>query len=108
MASYIPWFGKKRAALAEHEQNLREAIESKVAPALLAKAAEEVRNAHLRALRARLAQLAPCGKNAVANRNILREMETWRQLSTEQIIQGYRDGKLQGVRSSQIRRTARV
>lgn len=108
MASYIPYYGKKRAALAACERAFAAAIQSEVNAAKLAQNAEQVRDAQVRALRAKLAQLAPSEKNALAIAHIDQEINFWKRLSTNAIIAGYRAGKLQGHRSSEVRRMART
>lgn len=106
MGSYIPWFGKKREALADCEREFLESLQTATSPEKLASVAERVRAAQIRALKAKGAQLVPLERNAVGREHILQEIQFWKRLSADEIIQGYRDGKLCGHRSSEARRRA--
>ena len=59
MAGYVPWYGKKRACLVEHEKKFATLLQTTTEPDRLAEGAEIIRAAHVRALRASKACLAP-------------------------------------------------
>jgi hypothetical protein len=62
MASYLPWYGKKRQHLAEYEREFVAFLQTGATDSRLAKAAEKVRAAQVRALKAKRAQLPPSEK----------------------------------------------
>src|SRR5437763_1524139 len=107
MVSYLPWYGKKRERLAELEATFLAALQTATDAKRLHKSAETIRLAQIRALRAKRGQLARSEKNAVAVQNLNREIQFWLGLSVNQVIAGYRDGKLRGHRSSAVRRATR-
>lgn len=107
MATYLPSHTKKRDALAKLEAEFGAMLENNVQVALLVVAAEGLRMAHIRALRATRGSLRPAGKSDVAYRNLDREVNYWQRLPGEQIIEGYRAAKLQGRRRGTVRRAAR-
>ncbi len=91
MAGYIPWYGKKRQRLKQVEKEFIELLHQVRDPSVLAEAAEELRAAHIRALKARRDYLAPCEKNATAFQNRAREIEQWTNLPVQAIIRRYRE-----------------
>ena len=94
MASYLPWYGKKRARLAECERTFLSLFHKGTDPKRLRQAAETVRLAQGRALKARRAQFPPSEKAAVAIANLDREIQFWQNLTADQVIEGYRSGSL--------------
>lgn len=61
MASYVPWYGKKRERLTETKKKLRRLILRGAIQRELDQAAEEVRAAMVRFLRAERARVPQCG-----------------------------------------------
>ena len=90
MAGYIPWYGKKRARLKKVEQDLISLLRQPTHSSAIAEAAEKLRAAQIRALKARRDYLAPSEKNTVAFQNRDREIAEWKNRSAEEIIQIYR------------------
>ena len=107
MAGYIAWYGKKHEQLIEHEREFLALLQSDADPSGVAEAAEEVRAAQVRALKARRAVLKPSEKNAVAVANLDHEIAFWLGLPVKDIVGGYRTGKLKGHRSLAVRRASR-
>jgi hypothetical protein len=107
MANYIPWYGKKRARLADREHEFAALLLQETNETRLAEGAESVRAAQIRALKARRAQLAPAEKNAESVENLDHEIQSWLGLTGAEIIEGYRDGKLRGFRAPLVRRVSR-
>ena len=103
MAGYIPWFGKKLGGLAEREREFASLLAKSAGEEVLANAAEAVRAAQIRALRAKRSQLPPSEKNAIAVSNLGQEIDFWQALSVADVIEGYRSGKLRGHRASAVR-----
>lgn len=103
MSNYIPWLGKKRQQLAIREGELLEALTSETNMSKLKEAAERVRAAQVRAIKAKRAQLPPWEKNAIAAANLDSEVRFWLSISCDQIIEGYRSGKLCGHRSKMVK-----
>jgi len=106
MPGYIPGIGKRLEALAECERQFLEALASDPVPDKLAEVADQVRDAQIRALRAKAAQLVPSERNASGREHIMQEVRFWKRLTVDEIIQGYREGKLRGHRSQAVRRLA--
>ena len=94
MASYIPWYGKKRERLAEHECTFRTLLQNDSNLKELREAADMVRLAHVRALKAKRAQLPPSEQSLAAIENLEREIQFWYVLTVDEVIQGYRTGTL--------------
>ena len=107
MASYLPWFGKKREHLTEREREFEAILSVATADSQLAEAAEVVRASQVSALKAKRAQLAPSEKNAAAMDNLGREIRFWLALSVAEVIEGYRSGKLRGHRATAVREATR-
>jgi hypothetical protein len=107
MANYIAWYGKKREHLIESERDFGALLQSQPDPSKMAEAAEQVRVAQIRALKAKRAELPPSEKNAAAVENLDREIEFWLALSVGEIIAGYQTGKLRGHRATATRRATR-
>jgi len=94
MANYIPWYGKKKARLAEVEDAFIAILKNTTDPKKLNEIADKVRLAHVRALKARRAQLPPTEKARVAIEGLDREIQFWSTLNADQIVTDYRDGSL--------------
>ena len=90
MASYIGWYGKKRAALARFERELVGMLQKDANATTLAEQAERVRAAQVRALRSKRAQLPPAERNAAAVANLDWEIAYWLGLPLDVIIDGFR------------------
>jgi hypothetical protein len=107
MASYLAWYGKKRQRLVEHEREFAALLQKETDVARLAGSVEMVRAAQVRALKAIRGRLSPSEKNAVAVANLDREIRFWLGLSVEEVIEGYRTGKLRGLRAAAARRASK-
>jgi hypothetical protein len=107
MANYIAWYGKKRERLLERENDFSALLQGGAEASKLAEAAKELRAAQVRALRSKRAQLPPSEKNATAVANLDCEIAFWQALSVEDVIGGYRTGKLKGYRAPAVKRAAR-
>jgi hypothetical protein len=103
MANYVPWYGKKRERLIEHERVFLSLLATDADAATTHEAAEVVRAAQVRALKSRLAQLPPSEKNAAAVGNLDREINFWLGMSPEEIVNGYRHGTLRNHRATRPR-----
>jgi len=86
MASYIAWYGKKRDRLRQIEHDFIDLLRTAPNLSTLAKVAELLRSAHIRALKARREYLSPCEKNTEAFQNRTREIQQWTNLPVEAII----------------------
>src|SRR5215207_246986 len=107
MASFIPWYGKKSSRLAERERELLDVLRSNAGDARIANAVETIRIAHIRALKEKCQKFAPSEKSATVYEDIEQAIRWWRGLSTDAIIQGYRDPKRRRQMSSAVRRAAK-
>lgn len=96
MANYLAWHGKKRQRLKKRENRFESLLQTEKDPSKLAKAADEIRAAHVRVLKSRLAELSPSEKNAIAMENLNREIALWLALPTQEIIERYRTGRRGG------------
>jgi len=105
MANYIPWYGKKRERLAEHERAFLPLLQNETDVKQLREAADTVRLAQVRALKAKRAQLPPSEKYAVAIANLDREIQFWLALTGDEVIEGYRSGTLRRHRATAVRRS---
>jgi len=90
MASYVPWYGKKREQLAKHEHELMLFLQKGTEMSKVLKAAEIVRAAEVRALKARIAQLPASEKSAGTIVDLEHEIQVWMQLPVAAIIEKYR------------------
>jgi hypothetical protein len=61
MSNYIPWYGKKRERLARRENDLHRVLLRVGSEEEVTRAAEEVRAARIRVLKAERARVRPCG-----------------------------------------------
>ncbi|HQY87485.1 MAG TPA: hypothetical protein PK402_02425 [Tepidisphaeraceae bacterium] len=103
MTSYIAWYGKKRVRLAEMEMEFINQLHHQVTGVKLDRGAEEVRLAQIRALKSKRAELKPSGQNELAIAHLNDEIKFWMTLSVEEIIDGYKSGKLRGHRLKVVR-----
>lgn len=94
MASYIPWYGKKRERLAERERAFIALLKNETSGKQLTESAEAVRLGQIRALKAKRDQLAPCERNADADAHLQEELQFWLGITSEQLIEGYRSGAI--------------
>jgi hypothetical protein len=90
MASYVPWYGKKREQLAKHEREFVALLQNTADTRKLRKAAEIVRAAQVRALKAQLARLPASEKSADVIANLEREIQFWLELPLAAILEMYR------------------
>ena len=103
MANYIPWYGKKRARLVEHERRLMRALQANAEPDEIAEAAEQVRAGQIRTLKAKRAQLPPAEAYSPSVEQLNLEIQRWRSMPTEAIVEAYRDGKQPAQRGQSAR-----
>ena len=107
MASFIPWYGKKRSRLAERERELLDVLRSNAGDARIANAVETIRIAHIRALKEKRQKFAPSEKSATVYEDIDQAIRWWSDRSADAIIRDYRDPKSWRRVSSAVRRTAK-
>src|SRR5262245_37582738 len=99
MASYVPWYGKKREQLARREQELCRILQRGGSERQLTRAAEEVRASRIRALKAERARIPQCdGPHTARLTEIDDEIRLCESTPIDAIIAKYR-----GKRSSQER-----
>jgi hypothetical protein len=96
MASYIPWFGKKRQRFTERERELMELLQNSRDAKAIIDSAERVRVAKIRALKARRAMLGPSEKNTIEFEDLNSKIEQWLAMPIETIIGPYRKRKTAG------------
>lgn len=106
MPGYVPWYGKKRERLLARERAFVDLLQVGGGAKELTEAAEAVRLAHVRELKAKRSQLPPSEKNAVVVANLDREIEFWLGRNAAQVIDGYRDGTLRAHRATAVRLAA--
>jgi hypothetical protein len=94
MANYIPYYGKKLERFNRHERVFLAILRSQNDIELLREAAETVRLAKIRALKARRAQFPPSEKYAIEVAKLEGELAFWFALTDEEVIAGYRSGRL--------------
>jgi hypothetical protein len=107
MANYIPYYGKKRYRLAVHESEFAALLRTETNVSRLGDAAEKVRAAHVRALKAIRAQLPPSETHAVAVEKLDREIQFWIAVSAAEVIDGYQTGRFRAVPQDAVRRSRR-
>ena len=90
MTNYVPRHSKKRERFERVESELMRAISSGAQPAVLERLVFDVRQAKLRALRARKAQLPPKGEFADEIAAIDRSIEAWLHRGSDEILDQYR------------------
>src|SRR3954447_20539985 len=93
MASFIPWYGKKHSRLAEREREFLAALRNGGNDDRLAKSAEAIRTAQIRALKEKRQKFAPSEENAAIYEDIDQAIRWWTNLATDAIVDGYRDPK---------------
>lgn len=103
MIDSTAWQGKKREQLAKIERQFRALLQTEKNQLKLADAADQIRAAQIRVLKARRAKLVPSERNAIAVAHRDREIAYWLGLTAGQIIEGYRRGSL-GAASPRISR----
>jgi hypothetical protein len=86
MTSYVPRHAKKRERLERLEADLQRLLLADAAPARLHKAAEAIRDATIRAIAARRAELPPTAEHADEIEDLVERMEVWREIETADII----------------------
>lgn len=106
MASYLPWYGKKRERLSVHEREFVALLQNEMDESRLANGAEAVRVAQIRALKAKRAKLPPSEKNATAVANLDREIQCWLALTIHDVIERYRTGQFRGPRAKTVRQAS--
>jgi hypothetical protein len=90
MASFIPWYGKKRSRLKKLEQEFLEVLRDEDSPIRLSEGAETIRLAHIRALKEKRQKFAPSEKNKPIYEKIEQAIHWWDGVSTDAIIEAYR------------------
>jgi hypothetical protein len=93
MSNYVPWYGKKRAGFKRREQELLRMLGSSERPEAIERAAQEVREARIRALKSDRARVPPCGRddNDERLRQFDERIDYWASRSVEQIVAAYRE-----------------
>jgi hypothetical protein len=107
MASFVPYYGKKRSRLAAREREFEEILHSDASENRIAEAVEAIRSAHIRALREKRQKFAPAERNAALYDEIESAIRWWMQLPKDAIIDGYLDVKRQRKMSSPVRRVVK-
>jgi hypothetical protein len=97
---YPSWVSKKRESLSKLEREFLSLLQTETDASALAAAAEGIREAQILALKEKRAELRPKREAW----NLDPEIRYWRELSTDSIIEGYRNQKLKGHRSREVRR----
>ena len=86
MAGYIPWYGKKRERLATRIKELRELMAANADEDQIAKAAEFVRDAKIRSLKAARSRIPPSEKRVKQVDKLGREVQQWVTLPIADIL----------------------
>jgi len=107
MAGFVAWYGKKRLRLTEREEEFLDVLRRGASETDLAKAAETLRTAHIRALKEKRQKFAPSERNAALYAGIDDAIRWWSDLPTDAIVEGYRDPKRRRKMSSAVRRAAK-
>jgi len=90
MTSYVAYYGKKREQLDKHERELIALIQKNAPASKLLKAAQVVRDAHIRVPKSRREQL-PASETSAAQRAILNDqIQLWLGTSPETVLARYR------------------
>jgi hypothetical protein len=92
MAAYVPWHGKKREGLQRREDDLVRILGRGEGREAVARAAEEVRAARIRALKSDRARIPPCDRddNEERLRVLDEEIARCSSLAIEEIVAEYR------------------
>jgi len=104
MASFVPWYGKKRSRLKVREEAFLEVLRGGASEARITASAETLRTAHVRALKEKRQKFAPSEKNSALYAEIEQAIQWWVDLPNDAIIEGYRDPKRRRKMSSPVRR----
>lgn len=107
MASFVPWYGKKRSRLEEREEEFLEVLRSGASETRVTEAVETLRTAQVRALKEKRQKFAPSEKNSAVYREIEEAIRWWMDLPKDAIIEGYREPKRRRKMSSAVRRAAK-
>jgi len=93
MSNYVPNQQKKKRILQQREVELRHALRHGVAPEKIERAATRVREAHVRALNAQLAQLPPEASDweAAERERLLAARAQWEDRSAAAVVNLYRE-----------------
>lgn len=86
MTSYVPRHAKKRERLERLEADLLRLLQADASPARLERAAVAIRDATIRAIAARRAELPPTVEHAEEIQDLDSRMETWREIGLAEII----------------------
>lgn len=90
MAGYVPYYSKKRERREYLESVLLRILGTDAAPKRVLRAAEAVRQAKMRELASRRAELPPKQELATELAAIDRQMGTWSTIPLEAIVDSYR------------------
>jgi hypothetical protein len=104
MANYVPSHKKKRERLEIREEKFLQMLKSETDLSRIVEEAEIIRAAKIRALKAVRRTLPPSEKYAEVFAKLDKEMRVWAVIAVGEIIEGYRTGKLKGVRAQAVRR----
>lgn len=92
MAGYVPWYGKKRAALVRREGDLLRLLEQDAPSDRLSRAAEEVRASWIRLLKAESSRIdRGDGTHAERLSRLDHPMRSWGARAVKEIVSEYRD-----------------
>jgi hypothetical protein len=98
MANYLAHYTKKLQTLARKKLDLLRLLQREAGQEEVAVAAEAVREAQIRALEAKSAQVAPCEANARRLRAIEEEISACQRRSTAEIVTSCRDHPCKGAK----------
>ena len=90
MTAYVCNYQKKKDTLSRREVDLQRAIVQKVAPERILKAVQNVRDAQIRVIHAKIAEIPPCDE-AGEDRIVLlnQKLKEWLSLSVEDVLRLY-------------------
>src|SRR4051812_22549009 len=103
MASFVPWYGKKRSRIEEREREFLELLHAEATESRVGDAAEKIRIAHIRALKEQRQKFAPSEKNTAFYNRVEQSIRWWMDVPANAIIDGYRKRRM----SSIVRRAAK-
>ena len=90
MTNYIPHHRKKKVILEKREKELESKIVDRASDERLSKAAENVREAKIRVINAKLAQLRPDGEGKKQIEKAKIDIEKLHEISVDEIIEQYK------------------
>ena len=97
---------KEAIRLEEREEEFLALLRSGASETRVTEAVDELRAAHVRALKEKRQNVAPSEKNSAVYAEIEEAIRRWMELPNDAIIEGYRDPKQRRKMSSAVRRAA--